>query len=372
MSVIIAERNLGYLLMREMISKDHFELIKKEKFLSEISSSVELSIQKKTSVSGTIKNIQNDILLTALPRHSHGKIKQGKGSKSKKKRTLNPNTERKLLNFTYKLSDLIISTEGLKVLYAICDVCAPILNSAVDLVPFSDQRKIAKEHATKTLKSTGDVAIESIISNWDIFTYNACMVKENDLAAGLLSSLKAGLKGCKFKLSKEVRTHIIAACMQEFERRAGQKRKTRAGSDLQESVEVILEYLNVKLDPVPQLLTGVLEADHVIKGANGHSCIVSCKRTGRERVKQVSVELQELQRHRIRKIIWFFTEFDQSNARVIDLGVRGSVFYLPDTSPEYLQLSANPSTSKYVFPLSSIRQSLPKLVSGQISENNTF
>ena len=138
------------------------------------------------------------------------------------------------------------------------------------------------------------------------------------------------------------------------------------------SEKEILNHLKVKLDPIPQLLTGVLEADHVIKSSNGYSCIVSCKRTGRERVKQVSVELQELQRHRIRKIIWFFTDFDQTEGRVVDLGVRGSIFYLPDSSPDYVKLSSNKATRPYMFPLSSIRQSLPQLVSGKITENTSF
>ena len=100
-----------------------------------------------------------------------------------------------------------------------------------------------------------------------------------------------------------------------------------------------------------------------------HKCIVSCKRTGRERVKQVAVEEAELQRNRIRKIIWFFTEFDQSPNRIVDLGIRGSIFYLPDSSADYKKYAADTSTAPYIFPLSTIRQSLPKLVDGSIKTN---
>ncbi|MDC9700873.1 MAG: hypothetical protein PSN37_01355 [Alphaproteobacteria bacterium] len=137
--------------------------------------------------------------------------------------------------------------------------------------------------------------------------------------------LSANLQKYDGSIHSETIEHLISGSIQEFERRAGQKRKSRAGNDLQQSVEVIMKHLGVNLDPRPQHLTGILEADHVIKD-NRHMCIVSCKRTGRERVKQLSVELQELQRHRIRKIIWFFTDFDQSENRIEDLGVRGSIF----------------------------------------------
>ena len=133
-------------------------------------------------------------------------------------------------------------------------------------------------------------------------------------------------------------------------------------------LERILEFLKVRLDPNPKLVTGILEADHVIKHGE-HKCIVSCKRTGRERVKQVAVEEAELIRLRIRKIIWFFTEFDQSPSRIVDLGIRGSVFYLPDSSADYKKYAADTSTAPYIFPLSTIRQSLPKLVDGSIKTN---
>ena len=78
------------------------------------------------------------------------------------------------------------------------------------------------------------------------------------------------------------------------------------------------------------------------------------------------MELQELQRHRIRKIIWFFTDFDQSENRIEDLGVRGSVFYLPDSSYDYQRFSKNRITAPFIFPISKIRISLPKLLKGTI------
>ena len=52
-------------------------------------------------------------------------------------------------------------------------------------------------------------------------------------------------------ISSEIIDHLISGSLQEFERRAGQKRKSRAGDDLQQSVEVIMNHLGVNLDPIP-------------------------------------------------------------------------------------------------------------------------
>ena len=194
------------------------------------------------------------------------------------------------------------------------------------------------------------------------------MCEENNLATEILQTLPEKLELCRYDFSKEVKTHLIASSLQEFERRARNKRASRAGDDLKQSVEVILKFLGVKLDPYPKLITGILEADHLIYHGD-YKCIVSCKRTGRERVKQVAVGETELQRNRIRKIIWFFTEFDQSPNRIVDLGIRGSIFYLPDSSEDYKKYAADTSTAPYIFPLATIRQSLPKLVDGSIKTN---
>ena len=375
MPTLVEVNNIGYLAMREMIGKENHEVIKKPRFLEAIAASLENSIQHKHRSSDAIEDMVGVLLKVSLerPKRKNASSSNSKRSvKTTKPRLPNKNTERKIKNLCNNLQRLISDADGLKVLHTICSICAPIVNSALAAIPFSDQQAIAKAQALKTLSLHGDTAIAGIISDWDNFTYLACMAKENDIASELMSRISFQIKQSKFTLKLDIQKHLIAATMQEFERRAGQKRKSRAGGNLQDSVEVILEYLNVKLDPNPHLITGTLEADLVIKGKNGHSCIVSCKRTGRERVKQVSVEPAELQKLRIRKIIWFFTKFDQSADRVVDLGLRGAVFYLSDNSPEYKELSNQSRTSKYVFPLSSIRKSLPKLVNGSISENDGY
>ena len=343
MKVFIPEKNVGYMLSRGFLDKKSGALFRDNKKLAIILSTIKRSQQKGESVSGIINQLE---------------FKLAPNSPSP--------TQRNQLEFISKLlRQCIHSQVGIAILIALCRDIAPLCNAAVEKVPSKEFLREARKIAEDNLREHGDAAIETIISNWNDFTYTSCLTKENNIGRELMIQLSARLQKYTCNINSEVIDHLISGSLQEFERRASQKRKSRAGDDLQQSVEVIMNHLGVNLDPIPQHLTGILEADHIIKD-NRYMCIVSCKRTGRERVKQVSVELQELQRHRIRKIIWFFTDFDQSESRIQDLGVRGSIFYLPDSSHDYKSFSKNQKTSPYIFPISQIRSSLPKLLRGEI------
>lgn len=343
MQVVIPEKNVGYILSRGFLDKKSGALLRDNNKLAIIVSTIEKGQQIGDDVNEIINQIEH-----GLVPNSSSKIQKNQ------------------LDFISKLLRQCVSSNiGLTILTALCRDIAPLCNAAVEKIPSKEFLREARKIAEDDLQKHGDTAIETIISNWDDFTYTSCLTKENDIGRDLMNRLSSNLQKYGGSINSETIEHLISGSMQEFERRAGQKRKSRAGDDLQQSVEVIMNHLGVNLDPIPQHLTGILEADHVIKD-KGHMCIVSCKRTGRERVKQVSVELQELQRHRIRKIIWFFTDFDQSENRVEDLGVRGSIFYLPDSSHDYERFSKNQITSPYIFPISKIRHSLPKLLRGHV------
>ncbi len=342
MKVSIPEKNSGYILSRGLLDKNSGAILRDKKKLTEIFKSIQEGRDKDLSVDSILKLIIDKLSPFA------------KTSK-----------QRNNLKFLKKLLHQSIKTEvSLSIFYAICKDVAPLCNAAVEEIPSKEFLRKARRIAEDNLKDYGDDAIETIISNWDDYTYTSCLTIENNIGQRLMTDLGTELHGYREKIGDEAINHLISGSIQEFERRAGQKRKGRAGDDLHQSVEVIMNHLGVNLDPVPQHLTGILEADHIIKD-NKHMCIVSCKRTGRERVKQVSVELQELQRHRIRKIIWFFTDFDQSENRIEDLGVRGSIFYLPDKSHDYKRFSENPLTAPYILPISKIRHSLPKILKGE-------
>ena len=330
-----------------MISKHNYEVIKKDNFLTSISDSLRSSINLNKDSQDAITEIFS------------GEVFQ----------TSNNNTKKKLDHLEKYVRKLIKSSEGLRVFYVLCKYCAPLINDAVNKVPNTEIMEEAKKEAINQLKIHGKNAIENIINDWDDFTYNQCMVEENNISHELFRNLKSDIKNSDLQLNIQLQEGLITGSLQEFERRTGQKRKKRAGDDLEEAVKVILEHIGLNLDPVPQHITGILEADSAIyHGGQRHGtmCLISCKRTGRERVRQNSVELQELQRLKISKIIWFFTDFDQSPQRVLDLGLRGSVFYLPDSSPEYKSMSTNPAIKKYIFPISNIDNSIRLILSGTL------
>lgn len=260
-----------------------------------------------------------------------------------------------LINY---LRQILVHKGDVAILNAITGICFPLSNEAIKAIPSGEIMTEAKDLAKIQLQTLGDAAIPAIFSNWDSITYHACIAKENDLAVNLDHHLMNKLGRLSTGLDLDIKTSMRVACLQEFERRAGQKRKGRAGEDLQQAVQTIFEHIGLNFEPNPTLVTGTLEADLIVNGNSGWKVVVSCKRTGRERVKQVSVDQSELLKNRITKVIWFFTDFDQTNNRVTDLGVRGSIFYLPDESPDFQRLRSNPATAQYVRPLSGIRESI--------------
>ena len=266
-----------------------------------------------------------------------------------------------LKNFIFSNYD---SVERLRLLQLIFCEIMPIINAAVDDIPTDEAMILAKQEARKILNEKGDKALEYVINEWDDVTLKACLVKENNLACSAATRLN-GLKEIDEYGLDAIRYPIVVSALQEFERRAGQKRKSRSGDDLHHAVITILDYLKIGHDPVPSLISGVIEADLSIKHG-GFLTLISCKRTGRERVKQATTDVAELQRLRVRKMVWFFTHFDQSKNRVSDMGVRGNIFYLPDSSSSYISMSNDPDLSKFVLPISKIRDTLPLIIRGTL------
>ena len=266
-------------------------------------------------------------------------------------------------NFQLFLLENIKLHADLLTLYSVLRILMPRINEAIDAIPTDDAMDIAKNSAEELLSSQGDAALEKLISNWDDFTLKTCLQMENDIAEQLLSDVSNDIETNSYLMGAKNKAHMLVATLQEYERRAGQKRKQRSGEDLHHAVITILDHIGINHDPVPQLISGVIEADLMIEKGK-YKILISCKRTGRERVKQATTDIAELQRMRIKKMVWFFTHFDQSRDRVIDMGVRGNIFYLPDSSEDFKRLSTDAGTKDYVLPISGIRTSLPEIING--------
>lgn len=336
---VIEERHKPYFLMRELIKKDFKPLLTPHRLqiLTEITS---LFLESDRASLNILFDEIEDRFVREAPR-STPKIHA-------------------LVNY---LRQIVVRQSDVAIVNVIAGICFPLSNAAIKAIPSGEVMTEAKDLAKKQLLSQGDSAIPELFSNWDSITYHACLAKENDLAVKLESDITSRLNQLSTNMDSSVKAAIKVACLQEFERRAGQKRKQRAGEDLQQAVQTVFEHIGVNFAPNPSLVTGTLEADLIVSGNSGWKVIVSCKRTGRERVKQVSVDQNELLRNRITKVIWFFTEFDQTNNRVTDLGIRGSIFYLPDDSSDFQRLSSNAATAPYVRPLSGIRESIREFFS---------
>lgn len=142
--------------------------------------------------------------------------------------------------------------------------------------------------------------------------------------------------------------------MQEIERRIGQKRKQRAGGSLEDVTSVLLKHFSIPTTHKPAHFQADVEVDKWVKTADGWLIGISCKRTLRERWKQVSsADYSVLSRYKIKEI-WHVITYssDLSEDKLVTLGAGRQVFYLPDESPAYLQFSTHLGMEKYVRPMS--------------------
>lgn len=332
----VSSKNKAYLLLRAVVTKDYKTLFSRQ-CLENLKNQVDWNISSE-NIPTLISEIEG------VATNSVNRVTESRREKGRR--------------LAHLLAETISSNADVLVLRALVTVCISEVQAAVDKVPKKEAMEEAKQVARDSLAIKGDRAISSLISNWDKFTYERCLVRENELAAELAISLKTALARDELLLDTEQQHYILVSALQEFERRAGQVRKTRAGHDLEQAVILIFEHLGLDFDPKPQLLLGDFETDLLILPNKNYKIAVSCKRTGRERVKQIGVNQTDLLRLRITKVLWFMTDFDQSENRVVDFGINGSIFYLPDESHVFQQLVANPATRPYVRGLSGIRSSI--------------
>jgi hypothetical protein len=142
--------------------------------------------------------------------------------------------------------------------------------------------------------------------------------------------------------------------VQEFERRVGQKRKQRAGSSLEDVTSFILQYFSIPAANVPEHFQADIEVDKWVKTHDNWLIGISCKRTLRERWKQVSsADGSILSKFKIKQIFHVLTyDEDLSDDKLTLLGSQRHIFYLPDESRRYLHASQHIGLQNYVRPMS--------------------
>lgn len=228
------------------------------------------------------------------------------------------------------------------------DIVVP-MNNALQLSP-KDDKEFTIDIARKYLDTLGEKGLASVVNLWDDAGVEGCLNAERITVVSEYRRLRKQL--CEMN---EVNTDfILTAFVQEFERRLGQKRKSRAGGSLEDVADFLFDYFNITAAHKPEHFQADIEVDKWIKCKDKWLIGISCKRTLRERWKQVSsADYETLSQYKIKEL-WHLITYDEdlSDDKITRLGRLRHVFYLRDDSRKLLYASNHEGMNKYVRPMS--------------------
>lgn len=173
----------------------------------------------------------------------------------------------------FKYEKLLIDLERLLITFkdylifviAIKELMIPT-NEALEKVPLNETNEFVKKYATAILDIKKEQGLVSLIRDWDDFTGMLAVNKERDLIVDLYKNVKENL-ATRLNIFDETISEddldvVLTALCQEYERRVAQKRKTRAGRELENSIEFIFNYFGIKTGGKPMHFTAGLEIDN--------------------------------------------------------------------------------------------------------------
>ena len=242
-------------------------------------------------------------------------------------------------------------------------------NNAIEQVPTKESTDFARKFGKAVLDTKKESGLASLIRDWDIFTESLSLNKERDLIVKLFSTVRENISNEISKHSESINENeldiLLSAICQEYERRVGQKRKQRAGNDLESVTEFIFNYFDIKTAGSPEHFTTGLEVDNWIKDKKGWYIGVSLKRTLRERWKQTyTTEIGLLDRHKIKYVIHILNnDLDLSHSKITELGSYRHLFFMADNSAVLKELENHVAMKKYVFPMSSLISKIKEFIS---------
>lgn len=239
------------------------------------------------------------------------------------------------------------------------NIMIPLLQ-AIANIPDNDKQftlNIAKSY----LDIQGEKGLATVISLWDDLGVRGCLTVERTEIVRAFAALKTILSKENFVQDND-KDIILTALVQEFERRAAQKRKKRAGGSLEDVTDFIFDYYNVKIANAPEHFQADIEVDNWVKTRDGWVIGISCKRTLRERWKQVSsADSSILSKYKIKYIYHILTyDEDLSDEKLTLLGGQRHVFYLPDNSRRLELASNHVGLKDYVRPISELINDIKK------------
>ncbi|MDR0197550.1 MAG: hypothetical protein LBI36_04950 [Oscillospiraceae bacterium] len=227
------------------------------------------------------------------------------------------------------------------------------MNTAISLVPSSD-KDFCCETAKYILDSLGETSIGRVINTWDNLGVRGCLDIERSIVVTEFTKLRNNLKSLSPARSESEDNIILTAFVQEFERRLAQKRKNRAGNSLEDISTFLFDYYKFTSHPKPDHFQTDIEVDKWFKCKDGWTIGISCKRTLRERWKQVSsADSHALSRYKIKEI-WHLITYDKdlSDDKLTMLGQQRQIFYLDENTDRYKSASTHIGMRSYVRPLS--------------------
>jgi len=251
------------------------------------------------------------------------------------------------------LDEIIITKLDMNVFILTCEHIMLPINQAISNIPSSD-KEFALTIAKSFLDTKGMAGLASVIKLWDTLGVKGCLTAERVEVTKAFSVIRTLLESQNLtNVDKDI---VLTAFAQEFERRAGQKRKSRAGGSLEEVTSFILDYFNIPTTHSPSHFQADIEVDKWIKTSDNWLIGISCKRTLRERWKQVSsADASILSKFKIKQVYHIITyDEDLSDEKLTLLGSQRHVFYLPDDSTRLKHAINHIGLKEYVRPISEL------------------
>ena len=157
------------------------------------------------------------------------------------------------------------------------------INNALSTIPNND-REFTVATAKAYLDKLGDKGMATVINIWDDIGVDGSLTAERVAVVREFTNLRREIS----KMPETEANLVLTAFMQEFERRLGQKRKGRAGGSLEDVASFIFDYYDIEATHAPEHFQADIEVDKWVMGKDKWLIGISCKRTLRERWKQVS------------------------------------------------------------------------------------
>jgi hypothetical protein len=334
--------NKAYWFARMLISNDKYGGIGKDnKILSTIASSLRVIAQENSDKRNTL-TLQKQTLRNIL---------------SERFKSSNALFER-VNRLLYDLDSDIQNEKDMAVFILTCENIMIPVNDAISNIPNNDKEftlVIAKSY----LDILGEKGLATVIKLWDDLGVKGCLTAERTEIIKAFGILRKLLQKYK-QMENEEMDSVLTAFVQEFERRAGQKRKSRAGGSLEDVTTFILNYYNIKSANAPEHFQADIEVDNWIKTKDNWYIGISCKRTLRERWKQVSsADSSILSKFKIKYLFHVITyDEDLSDEKLTLLGSQRQIFFLPDHSRRLKYALRHVGLKSYVKPMSKFIKTL--------------